>query len=95
MKIMSELFAYLPMSNREKSEQNENGSPSLLSSSPSPQSCNVVPTSIDSIPSKKVDDPKEGESINDSTPPRDTSTPSSCASKPHHSFPNRLKEKNG
>jgi len=51
-------------------EKNINESSSPLSSSPSPQSSDMTPTLMDSIPSKEVHDPKESESINDSTSPK-------------------------
>jgi len=63
-------------------EQNVNEFPSPSSSSSFPQSGDMTPTLIDSISSKELDDPNESESINDSFSPKDTTTPSSCASNP-------------
>ena len=67
-------------------EQNKNESPSLSSSLHSPQGYDVLPSPVDLTPSKEVNDLKESESINDSTSPRDASTPSPWDSKPPPSF---------
>ena len=74
-------------------EQNANEFSSPSSSSPSPQSGDVTPTPIDSIPSKMVNDPKESESTNDFTSPRETPTPSSYAFTSPPPFPNQFKMK--
>jgi len=67
---------------------NENDYPCPLSSLLSPQSGDVLPSPMASIPSKEVDEHKESASIHDFTSPRDAPTPSSYVSKPLPLFPN-------
>jgi len=74
-------------------EQNANESSSLHLLIPPPQSGVVFPPPINSIPYRETDDPKESESINNSTALRDTPTPSSYACKPPPPFPNPLNGK--
>jgi len=74
-------------------EQNENDFHSPSSSLSYLQCDDMLPSLIVQILSKEADKPKESESIDDSTSPRDSPTPSICVSKPPPLFPNRLKGK--
>ena len=71
-------------------EQDVNESPSLPSSLLSAQSDDACLSPM--IP-KDVDDPKESESINNSTSPKDSPIPSCSVARPPPPFPNRLKGK--
>jgi len=73
-------------------EQNDNDSPSLLSSCPPPRSDDVFPSPIIQISLKDVGRLKERESIYDSTSLKDSLTPL-CVAKPSPSLSNWLKWK--
>jgi len=74
-------------------EQNENDSPSPSATLPPAQSGDVFPSPLIQIPSNDGDGCKQGESIYDSTYPKDFPTPCPCVIKPSPPFPNLLKGK--
>jgi len=72
-------------------EQEVNESPSSSSSLPSSQGDDVCLFPMIPITSKDMEEPKESESIHDSTSPKDSPNASSGVTRPPPPFPNKLK----